>query len=712
MHTHTHTHKTDGDMERTTNKLLDMISTNESTETTPSRPPLQYSLEKLLSASASRNLKQKTKRISTRIPRTIEKNPLMTPPKKEDRRQFSFEERRILMREDRTVTRQIDFDGEKTTTTKTVLIPKKQNEGGYYLSHMSHVLVDVILGYCDWKSLVRVSSLKLLRERAVLDIHWRPIYRNTYGRWKSKHSWLVRKRPPYYVLFARKEIQKMMKGSHSLEMLVPNNVQSRSSSSSSSNLGAVLDFQICGNHDEYIVVSYSGGDTMTWHMNSKYHRPRVVSSMNAKSRFEMTRKDIETKEWKSSLSNLWTNSALMHFKIGSHEDDSNLSFFEESDSFEEIENKEKTEEESDDDEKKVDHWWAQLKSSPQRRREQKKLERKFRRRQKKQTRIHEEEVDVSNIAMNEKTLIDATPLTLPQQTTTTTTTCMVPSSPVLLSNKNKENNNNTLKMKKSTPISIVKSRRKKVSKLKRKQMRLRTRGFCSTSPSTSPPMNDYSFLSRSRRDSRTTIENDDNNNSTTTSDSESSASSDNEQHEIVQVSSSSSRHSTLKKKRHEEGEEELSNKKSNKKKKKKKDKRTKRMEREMKKRNKMKKKQQKFERWKIRRKERSISEESVSSTNSNISRSSDDNEVLDSIHEGPSLISTNEDIVNEGEKKKKKKFTSLLCLSVLCKGSFENRGVSLEQQQQKSPVRSGLSYAIGKKRTKNTSTNSKIVAGT
>ena len=76
----------------------------------------------------------------------------------------------------------------------------------------------------------------------------------------------------------------------------------------------------------YIVVSYSNGDTMTWHMNSKYHRPRVVNSMNAQSRFEVTRKDIETQEWKNSLTNSWTNTALMHFKIGSHEEDSNLAF--------------------------------------------------------------------------------------------------------------------------------------------------------------------------------------------------------------------------------------------------------------------------------------------------------------------------------------------------------------------------------------------------
>ena len=91
-----------------------------------------------------------------------------------------------------------------------------------------------------------------------------------------------------------------------------------------------MDFEVCGHQDEYIVVSYSSGDTMTWHMNSKHHRPRVVTSMNAQSRFEMTRKDIETQQWKSSLTNSWTNSALMHFKIGSQdEEDSNLAFFEE-----------------------------------------------------------------------------------------------------------------------------------------------------------------------------------------------------------------------------------------------------------------------------------------------------------------------------------------------------------------------------------------------
>ena len=85
---------------------------------------------------------------------------------------------------------------------------------------MSHVLIDIILTYCNWKSLVQVSSVKLLRERAVLDTHWRPIYRKQHCVDGNRSTSGARKRPPYCELFARKEIQKMLKGSHSLEMLV------------------------------------------------------------------------------------------------------------------------------------------------------------------------------------------------------------------------------------------------------------------------------------------------------------------------------------------------------------------------------------------------------------------------------------------------------------------------------------------------------------
>lgn len=219
-------------MERTINTLMDMISSGEKSKlTTPSHSPIQYSLESLIRTSSSQNKdkdssrnSKKSRRIKSlvRDPSVNMMNPLMTPPKKEERRRFLFQSSGLI-RENDVVTRQLDFDaGETAKKSDNVCVSIRENgkRGGYYLSHMSHVLVDIILTYCNWKSLVRMSSVKCLRERAVLDAHWRPIYRNAYGRWKSKHNWLTRKRPPYCELFARKEIQKMMKGSHSLEMLV------------------------------------------------------------------------------------------------------------------------------------------------------------------------------------------------------------------------------------------------------------------------------------------------------------------------------------------------------------------------------------------------------------------------------------------------------------------------------------------------------------
>ena len=209
-------------MERTTNKLTDMISSNEKS-TTPSRPPLQCSLGSLIRTSQSKEggSRKKSKRVNTPVLENT--NPLMTPPKKEERRRFLFKSSGLIREKD-VLTRRLNFDSDGTTKKSErnvcVSVRKNQKRGGYYLSHMSHVLIDIILTYCNWKSLVQVSSVKLLRERAVLDTHWRPIYRNAYGRWKSKHKWLARKRPPYCELFARKEIQKMLKGSHSLEMLV------------------------------------------------------------------------------------------------------------------------------------------------------------------------------------------------------------------------------------------------------------------------------------------------------------------------------------------------------------------------------------------------------------------------------------------------------------------------------------------------------------
>ncbi len=208
-------------MERTTNKLTDMISSNEKSMT-PSRPPLQCSLGSLIRTSRSKEgSRKKSKRVNTAVLGNT--NPLMTPPKKEERRRFLFQSNGLIREKD-VLTRRLNFDGDvrtkKSDSNVCVSVRKNQKRGGYYLSHMSHVLIDIILTYCNWKSLVQVSSVKLLRERVVLDTHWRPIYRNAYGRWKSKHKWLARKRPPYCELFARKEIQKMLKGSHSLEMLV------------------------------------------------------------------------------------------------------------------------------------------------------------------------------------------------------------------------------------------------------------------------------------------------------------------------------------------------------------------------------------------------------------------------------------------------------------------------------------------------------------
>ena len=220
-------------MERTINTLMDMISSGEKSKlTTPSHSPIQYSLESLIRTSSSQNKdkdssrnSKKSRRIKSlvRDPSVNMMNPLMTPPKKEERRRFLFQSSGLIREKD-ILTRRLNFDGDvrtkKSDSNVCVSVRKNQKRGGYYLSHMSHVLIDIILTYCNWKSLVQVSSVKLLRERAVLDTHWRPIYRNAYGRWKSKHKWLARKRPPYCELFARKEIQKMLKGSHSLEMLV------------------------------------------------------------------------------------------------------------------------------------------------------------------------------------------------------------------------------------------------------------------------------------------------------------------------------------------------------------------------------------------------------------------------------------------------------------------------------------------------------------
>ena len=102
-------------------------------------------------------------------------------------------------------------------------------------------------------------------------------------------------------------------------------------------------------------------------------------------------------------------------------------------------------------------------------------------------------------------------------------------------------------------------------------------------------------------------------------------------------------------------------------------------------------------------------------TNSNMSRSSDDNNEM-FVDEGPSLFSNQDSIENED--KKSQASSSSLCVSVLCNGSFMSRDSKQDQQQQEkeqSDVVSGLSLAIENKKSyekKTSSINSKIVAGT
>ena len=99
-------------MERTTNKLTDMISSNEKSMT-PSRPPLQCSLGSLIRTSRSKEgSRKKSKRVNTAVLGNT--NPLMTPPKKEERRRFLFQSNGLIREKD-VLTRRLNFDGDVRT---------------------------------------------------------------------------------------------------------------------------------------------------------------------------------------------------------------------------------------------------------------------------------------------------------------------------------------------------------------------------------------------------------------------------------------------------------------------------------------------------------------------------------------------------------------------------------------------------------------------